>query len=108
MAFYMPHWTADAQVVGTGAYSAVTVTTTSAVISSTAPVNFLDLVNLSPTATVCINFGSAVATISGTQCSAGEIALPPGWHRSWEGTFIPGDTINAIASATAPFTLGRK
>lgn len=92
-----------------GAYSLATITASDQTIltASTAKV-FLDLVNLSPTATVCINFG-ATATITGTVCAAGEVALPPLWHRSWEGNFVPSDAIHAIASAASvPFTIGAK
>lgn len=68
----------------------------------------LDIYNDSPSATVCINFG-ATATISGTTCAAGEITLPPLWHRSWENNFIPNDAIHAIASAAStPMTVGAK
>lgn len=69
---------------------------------------FLDIVNNSSTATVCLNFGAA-ATIAGTVCAAGEITLPPLWHRSWENNFIPNDAIHAIASAAStPVTVGAK
>ena len=68
----------------------------------------LDVVNLSPTATICLNLG-APATISGTTCAAGEISLPPLWHRSWEGAFIPTDALHAIASAAStPASVGAK
>lgn len=85
----------------TGAYTAATITAadTTILAASTAKV-FLDLVNDSSTATICINFG-AVATITGTACSAGEVTLPPLFHRSWEGNFVPADAIHAIASAAS-------
>jgi hypothetical protein len=88
---------ADAQSV---VYTSQTVGTSSAQIlaQGTARV-FLDVINLSSTNTVCINFAAA-ATITGTACGAGEITLPPLWHRSWEGVFIPGEAINAIASGS--------
>lgn len=95
--------------VGTGSYTAATIGVSDSTIlaASTATV-FLDLVNLSPGATVCINPG-ATATISGTTCAAGEIALPPLGHRSWETNFIPTDAIHAIASAAStPFSVGVK
>ena len=88
----------------TGAYSSVTVgTSDSTIVAAGTAFYFLDIINASPSATICINFG-ATATISGTTCAAGEITLPPLWHRSWEGSFIPTDAIHAIASArkTAP------
>lgn len=94
---------------GAVAYSAATVGASDSTIlaGSTATV-FLDLINTSATATVCINLG-ATATISGTQCAAGEITLPPLWHRGWEGTFVPTDAVHAIASAASTqFTVGVK
>lgn len=96
-------------VKGSGAYSGATIGVTDSTIlaASTATV-FLDLVSDSPTATICINFGSA-ATITGTTCAAGEYTIPPLWHRSWEGSFIPTDAIHAIASAAStPATVGVK
>lgn len=82
--------------------------TDSTIVAAGSVFYFLDLVNDSPTATICINFG-AVATISGTTCAAGEITLPPLWHRSWENNLVPNDAIHAIASAGAtPMTLGTK
>lgn len=93
----------------TGAYSATTVgTTDDPIISAGALFYFLDIVNNSPTATICVNFGAA-ATISGTTCGAGEVTLPPLWHRSWENSFLPTDAIHIIASATStPITVGAK
>lgn len=93
----------------TGSYHAATITAsdTTPVAASTA-VYFLDLRNLSPTATVCINFG-ATATITGTQCAAGEIAISPLANVSWSGNFVPADAVHAIASAASvPFTYGAK
>jgi hypothetical protein len=85
----------------TGAYSSVTVgTSDSTILAASTAFYFLDLVNASATATICVNFG-ATATISGTQCAAGEIALPPLWQRSWEGSFVPTDAVHAIASAAS-------
>ena len=69
---------------------------------------FLDIVNVSATATVCVAFGVA-ATISANQCSAGEIVLPPLWHRSWEGAFVPTDAVHVISSAAGtPISIGAK
>ena len=95
--------------LGTGAYSSVTVgTSDSTILSTGSAYYFLDLVNLSPAATICLNLG-APATISGTTCAAGEISLPPLWHRSWEGAFIPTDALHAIASAAStPASVGAK
>lgn len=98
------------QQFGPGSYAAFTVGTGDGIIvAATNPGSkFLDIVNQSPTATVCINFGAA-ATITGTACAAGEYTLPPLWHRSWENSFVPSDVIHAIASAAStPVTVGVK
>ena len=94
---------------GSGAYSAATVgTSASTILSASSASKFLDIENASASATVCVNFGGA-ATISGTQCAAGEITLPPLWSKSWEGSFVPTDAISAIASAGATqVTIGVK
>jgi hypothetical protein len=90
-----------------GAYSTATVgTSDSTILAANTAFYFLDLVNASASATICINFG-ATATISGTQCAAGEITLPPLWHRSWDGNFVPTDAVHAIASAVStPASVG--
>jgi hypothetical protein len=96
--------------LGTGAYTTVTIGTTSAspILAAGSAYYLLDVVNNSVSATVCLNFGAA-ATISGTSCAAGEITLPPLWHRSWEGSFIPTDALWAIASAAStPASVGAK
>jgi len=89
----------------TGAYSAVSIGTTSAqaLASSTAKV-FLDIVNAGATATIACAFGTT-AIINGS----GSITIPPNWHRSWEGSFVPSDAVNCIASASSsPATIGAK
>jgi hypothetical protein len=92
-----------------GAYGPATIGTSDLpILAANSAYYLLDIVNLSPTATICINFG-ATATINGVVCAAGEITLPPLWHRSWEGAFVPTDAIHAIASATStPATVGVK
>jgi len=92
-----------------GAYVSATVgTADSTILNASSAFYLLDVINLSPTATICLNFG-ATATISGTACSAGEIALPPLWHRSWEGALIPTDALHAVASAAStPASIGAK
>lgn len=92
-----------------GAYSAQTVgTSASTIIVASACKVFCDVYNTSSTATICINVGAA-ATISNGSCAAGEITLPPLWHRSWEGTYVPSDAVSAIASAAStPATVGAK
>ena len=95
--------------LATGAYASATVgTTDSTILAAGTAYYLLDLINDSPSATICINFG-ATATISGTSCAAGEITLSPLWHRSWEGSFIPTDAVHAIASAAStPVSVGAK
>ena len=90
---------------GAGNYAAATIGVASAqaVAASTATV-FLDLVNESATATIACAFG-APAVLNG----AGSITLPPLWHRSWEGSFVPTDAVNCISSVAAtPATIGVK
>ena len=97
--------------VGPGAYAtypATVGTSDSTIIPAGQAFMFLDIVNNSPTATICLNFGAA-ATISTTTCAAGEVTIPPLWHRSWENNFVPNDAIHAISSAAAtPVTVGNK
>jgi len=95
--------------LASGAYSSATVGTSDLpILSANSAYYLLDVVNLSSSATVCLNFGVA-ATISGTTCAPGEIALPPLWHRSWEGALIPTDALHAIASAAStPLSVGAK
>ena len=55
-------------------------------------------------ATIACAFG-APAVLNG----AGSITLPPLWHRSWEGSFVPTDAVNCISSVAAtPATIGVK
>ena len=95
--------------VATGAYASATVgTADSTILAASSAFYFLDILNNSASATICINFG-ATATISGSTCAAGEISLPPLWHRSWEGSFVPTDAVHAIASAaSSPVSVGAK
>lgn len=90
---------------GPGAYSSASIGATSAqCVAANAAKTFLDIVNDSPTATMAIAFGGP-AVING----AGSYTLPPLWHRSWEGTFVPTDAVNCIASvAGTPATIGVK
>ena len=93
-----------------GIYSSASVGTSDGIILSASTASrFLDIRNDSPTATICLNFGSA-AVIYGTTCAAGNITLPPLWRQSW-GTSdtIPTDAIHAIASAAStPASIGVK
>jgi hypothetical protein len=97
---------------GTGSYAGFTVGTTDSTIvpsigsNGSAASRFLDIANLSATATVCINFG-APATIATTTCAAGEIAIGPLGTKTWQNSFVPSDVIHAIASAAStPVTVG--
>ena len=95
--------------LATGAYASATVGTSDAtILAAGAAFYLLDIVNNSSSATICINFG-ATATISSGVCAGGEITLPPLWHRSWEGSFVPTDSVHAIASAAStPASVGAK
>lgn len=70
------------------------------VVPSTSGYHVFDIVNNSPSATLCVNFGAA-ATISGTACPAGEITIPALWHRSWVNQEVPVGSVHAIASAAS-------
>lgn len=91
------------------AYHAATITASDqTIVTASTAIVMLDLRNLSPTATVCINLG-ATATISGTQCTAGEISVAPLGNVYWSGNYVPPDAVHAIASAASvPFTYGAK
>jgi len=78
----------------TGKYHNATVTTSSAPLSAAATRVYLDIVNQDSSATLTCNAGSA-AVVGG----AGSIDIPPKWHRSWEGVFVPADAINCISSS---------
>lgn len=91
-----------------GNFSAQTIGGTSATVLVASGRVFLEVDNLSSTATVCIAFG-LTATISTAQCAAGEIALLPNTRKSWEGNFVPADAISLIASAAgAQVTVGAR
>jgi hypothetical protein len=98
----------------TGNYSPATVGTSASTIVATAGGNaryLVDIINLSGSATVCLDVGGT-ATISGSTCAAGEIPLAPGARQTWpQGAagFVPSDAISAIASASATaMTVGLK
>jgi hypothetical protein len=96
---------AQSYIAGTGTYSSVTVGTSSAqALAAGSASKFLDIMNESASATIACAFG-ATAVING----GGSITFPPGWHRSWEGSFVPTDAVNCIASgASTPATIGVK
>lgn len=93
-----------------GAYSAITIgSSASTIVAATACKVFCDVVNNSATATVCLNVGGTATAPTAGVCPAGEIGLPPGWHRSWEADYVPSDAISAISSAAStPATVGAK
>lgn len=87
----------------TGSAAAVTVGTSSAQALPPAALSrrFLAIDNESPTATVACAFGAAAAI-----SSAGSFTIPPQNTRTWDGTFVPSDAVNCIASAGAtPVTI---
>lgn len=88
-------------------YAANTVgTSESTILTTRAGNNSLDIVNNSQTATICINFG-ATATISNGVCAAGEVTIPPLWHREWTAPFVPYGAVHAISSAdSTPVSVG--
>jgi hypothetical protein len=90
---------------GTGAYSSATIGASSgALIAAGTAHIFLDIINDSATASMACSFGGT-AIING----AGSITLGPLGHRSWEGSFVPSDAVNCIASAgSTPATVGVK
>jgi hypothetical protein len=90
-----------------GALSGATVgTSSSSVLAANTAKVYLAFINVSQNATICLNAGSA-ATISGTACAAGEIALAPGGGGYvWESDYVPSDQWFAISSAAStPLTV---
>lgn len=101
-------------LTGTGAYPQVNVGTSSSVIvAASTATTFIDITNVSATATVILSIGGT-PTITGTQGggTGGLISLPPGWHKSFPdpaGGYLPTDAISAISSAAStPVTVGVK
>ena len=92
-----------------GAFSGVTVGTSAATIIAAAACKVYCMVhNASLTATVCLN-PNGVATISGTQCAAGELSESPLSTWWWDASYVPSDAISAIASAASTqVTVGAK
>ena len=66
-----------------GSVSAATVGTSSTtVLSANVASLYLEFINVSATATICLQAGTAAATIATAQCAAGEIPLPPLAHET--------------------------
>lgn len=80
----------------TGSTDAVTVgTTSSQALAAAAGIRrFLAIDNESMTAAIACAFGGAAALNT-----AGSWTIPPGMTRTWNGTFVPSDAVNCIASA---------
>lgn len=93
-------------IKGSGAYNPATITNSSTqVLAAGIASAMLDIVNESTTATIACAFGVSAAVING----AGSITIPPGWHRSWEGFFVPTDAVNCISSvASSAASVGAK
>jgi hypothetical protein len=82
--------------VGTGGFTAVTLTGSSTQILAANPARkLLAISNESTTATIACAFGSTVAAIN----TAGSWTIPPTLTRVWSGPYIPGDTLNCVSSA---------
>lgn len=88
-----------------GSFAAATITNSSVqYVAAAAAHTILDIKNESTTATIACAFG-ATAAIN----TAGSYTIPPGWHRSWEGSYVPSDAVNCISSAaTSPATIEAK
>jgi hypothetical protein len=90
-------------VSGAGSAGPVTIGTSSgqALAGSALGRRFLAIDNESVTATVACAFGATAALNT-----AGSWTIPPGMTRTWNGSFVPSDTVNCIASAAAtPVTI---
>jgi hypothetical protein len=88
---------------GAGSAGPVTVGTSSAtaLANSVLGRRFLAIDNESVTATVACAFGATAALNT-----AGSWTIPPGMTRTWNGSFVPSDAVNCIASAAGtPVTL---
>lgn len=86
-----------------GAYSAATITNSSTqALAASATRGFLDIKNESSTATIACRLGGTAALNT-----AGSLTIPPNWHYSWDGNFVPSDAVNCISSAaSSPATIG--
>lgn len=88
---------------GAGSASGLTVGITSSQALGAAVIGrkFLAIDNESTTATVACAFGAPAAINA-----AGSFTIPPGFTRTWDGTFVPNDAVSCIASAGAtPVTI---
>jgi hypothetical protein len=87
---------------GMGSVSSCTVGTSSAqCVAAAASRVTMAIDNESTTATIACNFGGTAALNA-----AGSWTIPPGDTRTWNGSFVPADAINCIASAAStPVTI---
>lgn len=95
-----------APATSAGNYAAKTITnsSTEALAAAAGGRVFLDIINESASATIACALG-ATAVING----AGSITIPPLWHHSWDGSFVPSDAVNCISSvASSTATIGAK
>jgi hypothetical protein len=88
---------------GPAVVTAVTAGIASAVVSGAHPRRYLGIFNQSTTATVYVAFDRpAVAAATAGQLTLLPLTTPPGFSSAeWNGPFVPGNQINAIASAAA-------
>ena len=92
---------ADGTLLPPGSITAATVGAASAtVVTAGAVTRYLEFINVSATATICLQPGTAAATIATAQCAAGEIPLAPLARETW-AVAVPSDQFQAIASAGA-------
>ena len=90
----LPVLTYAVSTSGTTAPVTLGATSTQVIAGSVNGRRFLAIDNESVTATVACAFGATAALNS-----AGSWTIPPGMTRTWNGGFVPSDTVNCIASA---------
>jgi len=95
----------SAPINGSSNYAAATIGASSTSVLASATVRyFLSITNQSAVNNVACNLGGT-AVING----AGSIDIPPGWQLVWEGTYVPLDAVNCIASGSStPITVGAR
>lgn len=74
-------------------YQSGTVGAVSAQLIATESRQYLDIINQGTVSIACSLGGTAVVG------GAGSIDIPPGWHRSWDASFVPSDAVNCISSS---------
>jgi hypothetical protein len=97
----LPVLTYPTSAAGSAGPVTVSTTSTQALASSALGRRFLAIDNESITATVACAFGTTAALNT-----AGSWTIPPGMTRTWNGSFVPSDAVNCVASATGtPVTI---